>query len=377
MKSLLFVGFPRGVTSTTYTISASMLPFLKETGISTGEILNHQRNEALTDKYPFYISDNHPDFNTAYLYFKLILDKYAENHIIKDVVQPYIVLRYLKENPEKYNVIFINRNLEHIKFALEYRGWDYTFGLDYLYDRFSRYSEIKIDQAIYDEDYIPGILSRYYDNVITVHYISQKFLDKTDDFLFRFHRKGWGNSFHCINRIKEFDLQGFTDDSAENEPLWTTSRHASISVNLKDLFVKPEKLLIKAYAPSEEFKNRVGVSIILSESNTKKNVVFTPKQRSDIIEIDLTNRDINNDKIKLEINNNDLCKINMPGCDHIDRQIGIGVYAIAVYGYDKDLVKRTEARNTARNRARIEIIKEIEFSKWFKFKFLLCAVLKK
>ena len=116
-RSLLLVGFPRGLTTEAYRIcleGAHELAPLAE----AGEILNRTRSRHAI---------GHAHFETnqrAYKHYAALLDKFKTGFIIKDVVQPFIVCKYLKKNPGSYNVLFIDRDTEDVVARQKARGWD-------------------------------------------------------------------------------------------------------------------------------------------------------------------------------------------------------------------------------------------------------------
>ena len=118
-KSLLLIGFPRGFTSTSQEIIVKATG-LKNPGVSAGEVLNADRLswEGLVDiSEKLNRFDRYTKNLEAYPVIEEQLNKYREGFIVKDVVQPWLVLEYIKRNPHAYNVLFISRNIDEVIFC--------------------------------------------------------------------------------------------------------------------------------------------------------------------------------------------------------------------------------------------------------------------
>lgn len=123
MKSLMILGFKRCMSSAVYNFYFKAIPELNKTSISDGEIIN--RNESLSPfcKYPHNTLDDE-----KYKLQKDVFDLFRSGYLIKEVTQPYSIVRYMKENPEAYNVIYMDRDLDHIEFACKNKIWEGMIG---------------------------------------------------------------------------------------------------------------------------------------------------------------------------------------------------------------------------------------------------------
>lgn len=156
-KPLLLIGFPRGFTSQSYFILQGATG-LREVLPGDGELLNLQRVRRF---FPFvegrmgFYDTNEP------LYEKIAetLDHVNKGFIVKDVVQPFHTLRYLEANPDKFNVIYVKRDLRHIAFALIRREWGYVHRIAELHERFSAYPALDVARVLTDFRY-PAELAR-------------------------------------------------------------------------------------------------------------------------------------------------------------------------------------------------------------------------
>ncbi len=121
MKSLIIVGLPRSMSSLVYRYASYMLSdelnILDEKIWHDGDVLNHIQVEFPRIKKKFG-RNNYTDYKKH----KTVLDKYSKNHLIKSVVQPLHVAKFLNEN-EKYNVLLIRRELADTIYTLYLREW--------------------------------------------------------------------------------------------------------------------------------------------------------------------------------------------------------------------------------------------------------------
>src|SRR5262249_6810619 len=91
---------------------------LHPTLFEQGEPLNRNFNCTLTFPHFSRCED-------SYAAFSNVLAQYRKGYCIKDVVQPYGVSRYLKEHPDNYNVLVIERPIQQVRLFQGLRGWDY------------------------------------------------------------------------------------------------------------------------------------------------------------------------------------------------------------------------------------------------------------
>jgi len=124
-KSLLIVSLPRSLSSATFLFCHKMIANklkIDETNDivqKNGEILNHLPK---FQEFNTYIACQLDD-DISYKKYKSTLDKYTNGYLIKDVVQPLIVSRYLRENPNSYNVLYIKRDPVEVIHRMWERKW--------------------------------------------------------------------------------------------------------------------------------------------------------------------------------------------------------------------------------------------------------------
>jgi hypothetical protein len=140
MKSLLIVGQPRGFTSEAHSITAKATQ-LDPSPIGAGEVLNRDRNSKV--KFPHYSK-----CEDSYAAFSDVLAQYKDGFCVKDVVQPFGVSRYIKEHPDDYNVLVIDRPIRQRRLFQGLKGWDYP-QLD-LKELFPGRITVQYDYIIYD-----------------------------------------------------------------------------------------------------------------------------------------------------------------------------------------------------------------------------------
>lgn len=180
-KPLLLIGFPRGFTSQSYTI-LKRATGLGEHCPSSGEFLNLQRLRTL---FPFAVNTKMTFYDTGdHLYepFAQALEKVRNGYIVKDVVQPFHVLRYLDENPAKFNVVYVRRNLSHVAFSLMRREWGYVHKIGVLHERFSRYPALDVDSALDDVDHPIEVVRKLGYAARGFNYRDQTFLKQSQEF---------------------------------------------------------------------------------------------------------------------------------------------------------------------------------------------------
>jgi len=186
LKSLLIVGLPRGFTSQSYRI-ARKATGLKQAFMSAGEILNYQRHE----EYPAYWMLREPAAmlsfkkfafwcasDQAYEAIRASLDQIpSRGFVFKDVCFPQLVHRYISQNPDWFNVVFIRRDPRKVAVSIKTKGWKYPAETQELIrEIYSNYPFIDADKAIFDHHHIPDILHREfgyrirYSNYISPHF---------------------------------------------------------------------------------------------------------------------------------------------------------------------------------------------------------------
>ena len=172
MKSLLIVGYPKGFTSKTYVI-CQQATGLKETGVSAGEILNWERNPEV-DHHPFVDRSE-----AAYQSYAPALRDKQDDYILKDVVQPRVVLRFLDQNPDSFNVLYVHRNPEDVMLAQQRDGWTYYPDPREFEREFLRFKTVEYERALTDPEAIFSPLRDFGYQVQPYNYITERFRAKT------------------------------------------------------------------------------------------------------------------------------------------------------------------------------------------------------
>jgi len=119
-KSLLIVSFPRSLSSLIFKTCNKKIPYLKidrssSKIIENGEIFNYLNDYKKTQ---FCLKSN-----KSYERCRKTLDKYTDGYLIKDVVQPLMVEKYIQENPDNYNVLYIERDIAEVAHRMWDRKW--------------------------------------------------------------------------------------------------------------------------------------------------------------------------------------------------------------------------------------------------------------
>lgn len=137
-KSLLIIGQPRGFTTPVYDLivgATSLAPPCRQ-----GEVLNYHLNPECV------IGHRSQDVDTA----AALLDRYQLDYVVKDVVNPFVVLEYLKTH-EAYRVLHVYRDPEDCMRHQRARGWG-PVDPGQLLDEFLRFPTVCFDDLIYDSD---------------------------------------------------------------------------------------------------------------------------------------------------------------------------------------------------------------------------------
>lgn len=105
MRSLLIVGHAKGFSSPVWRFTTRALS-LSAPEATDGEALNPDRGGAM-EGVGFY----EPAGNeAAYRRAAEVLDAHRGGYLIKDVIQPYLVHRYVCDHPDTFNVLYVNRD---------------------------------------------------------------------------------------------------------------------------------------------------------------------------------------------------------------------------------------------------------------------------
>ncbi len=341
MKSLLLIGFPRGFTSQAYDISKMMLPFLKESGIAAGEVLNQTRNEDIDREYPFYLNSNSPKFEEAYQYYSKILDKYTEGYLIKEVIQPYVVLRYLYENPEAYHVVFVNRPLEHIQFSLDRKGWGFAGDPATLFPALNCFPSIDVAKAYYDHEYFYNFLKGIYPEAKPYNYLSPEFIELREKFLADFNDNRWFNTYRGIKNTQLFKTENLSNTNA-NEPLgWTTAKQAKITFDVPEGTPDFSRIHLKTFL-SRCFEGS-SLSVTYSLGDAKMTHVYSEALEETVVEFPLGKQIQGPCTLTLLIDNDKVISPKVVGVSDDSRTLGVGLSAVGLFDREENSTDRGKA----------------------------------
>ncbi len=352
MKSLLLIGFPRGFTSQAYDISKGMLPFLKESGIAAGEVLNHTRNDAIDREYPFYLNSTSAKFEEAYQYCSRILDQYTEGYLIKEVIQPHIVLRYLYENPDAYHVVFVNRPMAHIQFSLDRKGWGFAGDPETLFPAFNCFPSIDVSKAYYDADYFHSFLKSIYPNAVPHNYLTPLFIELREKFLADFNDNRWINTYRGIKNLRLFKTKNLSNTNA-NEPLgWTTAKQAKVTFDVPEGTPAFSRVHLKTFL-SRCFSDS-SLRVTYTVEGAQLTHVYSEAREETPIEIPLGKNIESPCTLTLIIDNDKVISPKELGLSDDARTLGIGLSAIGLFDRKEIRPEAAGAEKTARRRPAIK-----------------------
>lgn len=334
MKSLLLIGFPRGFTSQAHDIAKEMLPFLQESGIDAGEVLNQTRNRTIDRDIPFYLKSNSPTFEDTYQYCRKILNQYTEGYIIKEVVQPFIVLRYLFEHPDAFNVLFINRPLEHIKFSLDRKGWGFAGNPETLYQAFSSFPAFDVTKAYYDPHYVHECLQAIYPTARAYNYLSPLFIEQREKFLSDFKNDDWQNSYRSIKNLPLFTTQNISN-TIPSEPLaWTTAHQARVDIHIPEGTPRFNRLHLKTFL-SAGFHERP-LNVFFTVEGVTHRHRYTKIRQETLVMIPLGKTVEHQALLTLTIDNEAIAQPSDSGLSADQRMLGVGLSAVGLFDYDEN-----------------------------------------
>lgn len=165
-KSLLIVGFPKGVTSTIYQYAVkSLVGILSPSPADDGELFNPSRVNSLFDlskfSVPFY-----SDSDAEYDFFEKMLNKFSSGFILKDVCYPFQIMKYLTLNPNKYNVICIDRDFSVLDSNYSRVGWDFMDleKISRIKSLFNNYPVVNADEFLVSTNVLDESLAKCYPN---------------------------------------------------------------------------------------------------------------------------------------------------------------------------------------------------------------------
>lgn len=165
-RSLLIVGVPKGCTTTIYSICVRALGF-KTTGAEQGELLNGLFNtdeesncRKVADRLKGYSGDS--------------------GFVVKDVLQPIPVARYIRESPDAYNVLFVKRDLVEVRMCQRHAGLSEEDPA-IAYRLFAGQKTVLVDRLLFDPEEIFGALRQFGYNVDNTDYRTPDFIRKRNE----------------------------------------------------------------------------------------------------------------------------------------------------------------------------------------------------
>jgi len=185
-KSLLLLSFPKSMSTLTYIICRDALRIDLSYPAAGEGILNHKCNMNLR-KTPYYTRQSR-DFRFLNRALESVLNKCGPC-LLKDVVQPFFINRYLKNHSEKLNVLFIERPLADVVYCNWIRNWHYISkgvpsgkfskdiddmiaGITNVYNTiYSKFDTLEFNKLIDDERYIWDKLEDLGYRVNNYHYM--------------------------------------------------------------------------------------------------------------------------------------------------------------------------------------------------------------
>jgi len=210
MRSLFVVSLPRSLSSLLYQTLQRTLGLVDPVWTSDGEILNLHRFAHLPEGLEieglrFTVRSHAPERFDRLLSF---LDQATvrEGFIYKDVVQPFVVARWLPESG--LAVLRIERPVADVAFAMSERGWLYpraAAGCDGGPERElvaglvraqSALAEVpgplvRFDELIHDEEPLAAALRTLYGDVPAPHYLDDGFQAVREEVLRRRETDRW------------------------------------------------------------------------------------------------------------------------------------------------------------------------------------------
>lgn len=178
MKSLLIVSSPRSLSTSIYEICCFALPELKPVpNVTRGEVFNYLDNP----KCPI----THYDRSiSGYKHVCKTLREYNCGFILKSVVQPFHVSRYLDFHENSYNVLYIYRDRDAVKKCQDLRGWECVDPL--IYEAlFWKYVTVKYETLIYDPKHLFDALRQFNYQVNEFNYINNDYIRERESVLLK------------------------------------------------------------------------------------------------------------------------------------------------------------------------------------------------
>lgn len=182
MNSLFIVGQPRGLTSHVYRVAVEALGL--KSSAPVGEVLNVR--DTNPHKIPMFTSaDNEYMFEMA----KYVLSFYQSDFAVKDVVNPFLSLRYLTEVDHNFKVLHVHRDPRVCRFLQEKRGWDHikdfnlpiTFVREYV-EKFQTYFKtVYFKELVTDPEHLWDALEGIGFQVSRFNYLTNEFVQKREE----------------------------------------------------------------------------------------------------------------------------------------------------------------------------------------------------
>lgn len=201
--SLLLLSLPRSLSSQAWLWARASLGLAAPAWASDGEVLNLDRFSFGSGAHArhFLRPEDGEAFTGALALFHRMIE--SEGYAYKDVTQPFVVARWLADNPERCRVLRVRRPLADIALAMLDKGWTYPAALapevdepeDALIDGLIVAREaldavpaldLAYDDLINDEDALRVSLEGLYGIELAPHALfDHRFMARRDDVLAR------------------------------------------------------------------------------------------------------------------------------------------------------------------------------------------------
>ena len=175
LKSLLIVGFPRGLTTHVYEVAHQSIGGLSPNDANGGEILNRRNNPECTLGYL-------NETENGYCQATRILGAHAFGYVLKDVVQFHIMRRYLTKQPKMFSVLFVSRRIDDSIACHLLREWnpmprELFVEMENFYQTFPT---VEYDEIICNTEALFEAFESIGYNVDRYNYLTPEFIEKRD-----------------------------------------------------------------------------------------------------------------------------------------------------------------------------------------------------
>ncbi|OYW08260.1 MAG: hypothetical protein B7Z53_05055 [Rhodospirillales bacterium 12-71-4] len=115
----------------------------------------------------------------------------GSRYVIKDVVQPFHTLRFLRENRGLCHVLYIRRDLHSVAHSLRKRSWGYVHSMEALDQQFMMHGFVECARIMFDPAYLFSRLRALGYALTEFDYLSEEFRRIRDGVLDSFEATGF------------------------------------------------------------------------------------------------------------------------------------------------------------------------------------------